>query len=100
MVEAIKRQTLKFEMPGSGIMDFSEHARAIARAGIYDLALHHDAILRPVVLGHWAVAEREGLTPAAESARARLVQFITRIGRAATRRKESASAVGAGASTS
>ncbi len=99
MVEAIKRQTLKFEMPGSGITDFSEHARAIARAGIYNLALHHDAILRPVVLGHWAVADREGLTPSAEAARDRLLTFITRMGRAAARMKEpsSAAAVGVGA---
>ena len=26
----------RFRMPGTGIIDFDEHARAIARAGIYD----------------------------------------------------------------
>jgi acyl-[acyl-carrier-protein] desaturase len=88
MIEAIKRQTLKFEMPGSGIASFSEHAKAIARAGIYDLAIHHDSILRPVVLGHWDVEGRQGLTPAAEAARARLVQFISRLGRACAKMKE------------
>ena len=63
MMEAIKRQVLSFEMPGTGIPDFAQHAKAIARAGIYDLGVHHDAILRPVVLGHWDVAGRQGLTP-------------------------------------
>jgi acyl-[acyl-carrier-protein] desaturase len=72
-------------MPGAGIADFPEHAKAIARAGIYDLSLHHDSILKPVILGHWDVANREGLTPSAQSARDRLVQFITRMGRAAAR---------------
>ena len=88
MMEAIKRQTLKFEMPGTGITGFAQHAKAIAGAGIYDLALHHDSILKPVILGHWDVANRQGLTPAATAARDRLVQFISRMGRAARRIKE------------
>ena len=87
MVEAIKRQTLKFEMPGAGIPDFAQHSKAIAGAGIYDLALHHDLILKPVILGHWDIANRRGLTPSAAAARDRLVQFITRIGKAAARIK-------------
>jgi acyl-[acyl-carrier-protein] desaturase len=88
MMEAIKRQVLNFEMPGTGIPEFAQHAKAVARAGIYDLSVHHDAILRPVVLGHWDVANRQDLTPPAEAARDRLVQFITRLGRAASRVKE------------
>ena len=88
MMEAIKRQVMHFEMPGTGIPGFADHAKAIARAGIYDLAVHHDSILKPVVLGTWAMAGREGLTPSAEAARARLVQFITRLGRAAARYAE------------
>ena len=36
MVCAIERQVRTFEMPGTGIVDFGQHARAIARAGIYD----------------------------------------------------------------
>jgi acyl-[acyl-carrier-protein] desaturase len=88
MVEAIKRQVLTFEMPGTGILGFAQHAKAIASAGIYDLNVHHDAILRPVVLGHWDVEGRQGLTPEAEAARRRLVQFITRLGRASSKSKE------------
>ncbi len=85
MMEAIKRQVLNFEMPGTGIDGFAQHAKAIARAGIYDLRVHHDLILRPVVLGHWDAANTEGLNPSAEAARHRLMQFITRLGRASTR---------------
>ena len=88
MMEAIKRQVLSFQMPGTGIPDFAQHAKAIARAGIYDLGVHYDAILRPVVLGHWDVAAEQGLTQSAEAARNRLLQFIARLGRAAARVKE------------
>ncbi len=90
MVEAIKRQVLTFEMPGTGIPGFAGHARAIARTGIYDLGVHHDAILRPVVLGHWDIAGRAGLTPSAEAARNRMLQFITRLGRASQRLRKPA----------
>jgi acyl-[acyl-carrier-protein] desaturase len=75
-------------MPGTGIPDFGQHAKAIARAGIYDLRVHHDSILRPVVLGHWDVTRLEGLTPSAEGARDRLLQFIARLARASARFKE------------
>ncbi len=88
MIEAIKRQVLNFEMPGTGIPGFAEHAKAIARAGIYDLGVHHDMILKPVILGHWDVAGRRGLTPTAEAARDRLVRFIGRLGRASARAAE------------
>ena len=46
MVEAIDRQVRDFEMPGTGIVDFATHARAIANAGIYDFQIHHDQILQ------------------------------------------------------
>jgi len=85
MIEAIERQVVNFEMPGTGIPAFTHHAKAIARAGIYDLGVHHGAILKPVVLGHWDVAGRTGLTPAAEAAQERLVQFIARLDRVSAR---------------
>ncbi len=69
MVCAIERQVRTFEMPGTGIIDFEQHARAIARAGIYDFAVHHEQILVPVVLRHWNVEALEGLTPEAEQSR-------------------------------
>lgn len=85
MMLAIERQVREFEMPGTGIVDFSEHAKAIARAGIYDLEVHHKQILVPVVLGHWRVESLEGLTSEAERARDALIERIARIGKAGER---------------
>ncbi len=84
-VIALERQVRDFEMPGTGIVDFADHASAIAKAGIYDLQLHHEQILVPVVLRHWGVEQLEGLTPKAEEARAKLVHFIERLGRVGRR---------------
>ena len=85
MVLAIERQVRTFEMPGTGIIDFDAHAKAIARAGIYDFAIHYEQILVPVVLRHWDVEALEGLTPEAEEARDALVTRIDRIGQAGRR---------------
>ena len=85
MVCAMERQVRTFEMPGTGIVDFAEHARAIARAGIYDFSVHYEQILVPVVLRHWNVEALEGLTPEAEEARDALVTRIDRIGQAGRR---------------
>jgi acyl-[acyl-carrier-protein] desaturase len=97
MVLAIERQVRTFEMPGTGIPDFAQHARAIADTGIYDFEVHHDQILVPVVLRHWRLESLEGLTPEAEEARARAVKQIERVGRAgrrfASRRAERAAAL-------
>ena len=85
MILAIERQVREFEMPGTGIVDFDTHARAIARAGIYDFGIHHGQILVPVVLRHWAVEDVTGLSPEAERARDALVTRIDRIGKAGRR---------------
>lgn len=79
MVLAMERQVKHFAMPGAGIDDFSNHARIIADAGIYNLHIHHDQILAPVILRSWRLEALEGLTPEAEEARVRLVSRMARI---------------------
>jgi acyl-[acyl-carrier-protein] desaturase len=94
-VLAIERQVRTFEMPGGGIPDFAAHASAIAAAGIYDLALHHDQVLVPVVLRHWGIETIEGLSSEAEDARDRTVAHIARIGRVARRLEDRRAAAAA-----
>jgi acyl-[acyl-carrier-protein] desaturase len=87
-VKALHRQVTTFEMPGSGIPEFARHARAIAQAGIYDLVLHHEQILVPLVLRHWKVEHLRGLDAEAEAARDRLMTRMARSARAARRFSE------------
>jgi acyl-[acyl-carrier-protein] desaturase len=84
-MQAIERQVRDFEMPGVGIIDFSAHAAAIARAGIYDFTIHHEQILVGVVLRHWKVESVPGLDDDGERARDRLLAYIDRVGRISRR---------------
>ncbi|CAA9235869.1 MAG: Probable acyl-ACP desaturase, Stearoyl-ACP desaturase [uncultured Acidimicrobiales bacterium] len=88
VVLAIERNVKGFEMPGTGIPDFSKHAKAIADAGIYDFAAHHDHILQPIVVKHWGLEQLEGLSPEAEEARSSTLEFIRRVGKAGARMAE------------
>jgi acyl-[acyl-carrier protein] desaturase len=88
LVQAIERQVIGFEMPGTGIPGFNVHAAAIARAGIYDLAIHHDQILSPVVLRHWRVESLTGLDDDGERSRDRLLARLVKSERVARRMSE------------
>jgi hypothetical protein len=83
MVIAIDRQVRNFAMPGTGIPDFNAHAKRIARAEIYDLQIHHDLILRPMVVDHWKLPELDGLSPEADAARETVLRHLDRVDSAA-----------------
>lgn len=85
MVLAVDHEVRHFEMPGTGIRDFSQHAKAIARAGIYNFEIHYNQVLVPVVLRHWNLEALTGLTPEAERARESALHHIERIGNVARR---------------
>src|SRR3954469_11441217 len=67
-MEAIRDEVIGFAMPGAGMADFARSSVVIAKAGIYDLRLHHDEVIMPV-LRHWQVFDRSGFGPRAERAR-------------------------------
>jgi len=74
----IEKAVVNFAMPGQGIPDFGRLAKEIARAGIYDLLIHHDQILVPVVKRHWKIEELTGLTSEAEKARENILRHMER----------------------
>ncbi|MEX2627424.1 MAG: acyl-ACP desaturase [Ilumatobacteraceae bacterium] len=88
MMIAIENQVANFAMPGVGIPNFGEHAGRIARAGIYDLAVHHEHILVPVVVRQWDVEHVEGLDAEGEQARERLMKRLAKSERVAKRMSE------------
>jgi len=83
-VRAIVAEVLAFEMPGAGIPGFIRKAAAIAKAGIYDLRVHHDEIIWPL-LRHWGVFEIEGLDAQAEQDRTALKDFLTELDQSASK---------------
>jgi acyl-[acyl-carrier-protein] desaturase len=76
---AVVEEVAGFAMPGTGIPGFVRRAAAVARAGIYDLRIHRDDVVQPL-LRYWQVFERE-LPPAAEAERDRLAQVLAEIDR-------------------
>jgi acyl-[acyl-carrier-protein] desaturase len=88
MMQAIERQVVGFAMPGLGIPGFDRHAAAIAKAGVYDLAIHHEQILVPVLLRHWQIDRIEGLDADGEQARERVMARLARSERVARRLTE------------
>jgi acyl-[acyl-carrier-protein] desaturase len=85
MVRAIDRTVRTFAMPGTGIADFDRHARAIAKAGVYNMSIHHDQILVPVVLHQWRLENLSGLDDDAERARDQILRHLDRLARVARR---------------
>ena len=81
---AVRDQVIGFQMPGVGMPDFTRNSVTIAKAGIYDLRLHHDAVIQPV-LKYWKVFERTDLSGEGEKARAELADFLVRLDAQATR---------------
>jgi acyl-[acyl-carrier-protein] desaturase len=74
-IKAIWDVVETFQMPGSGIDRFARRSLEIAMAGIYDLRIHHDEVLAPV-LKFWRIFELEGLSSEAEAARGKLAAFL------------------------
>jgi len=85
MVEAMHRQITNFAMPGAGIPGFREKAKAMASAGIYNLRIHLDQVLRPVLDNHWRLADIDGLSDEAKQKREDIYTHLERLDRVAAR---------------
>ena len=85
MVEAMHRQITNFAMPGAGIQGFREKAKAMAQAGIYNLRIHHDQVLRPILDKHWKLADLQGLSDHAKRLREEVYAYVARLDRVATK---------------
>ncbi len=83
-MRAITDEVVGFEMPGATMAGFRRNSMIIAKAGIYDLRLHHDDVIMPV-LRHWRVFDRQDLGPEGEKARDELAMFLADLDDQATR---------------
>jgi acyl-[acyl-carrier-protein] desaturase len=68
--------------------NFRKNSTIIAKAGIYDLRLHHDEVVSPI-LRTWKVFERTDFGPDGERAREELAQFLAGLDAQATKFVES-----------
>jgi len=83
-LRAIADEVAGFVMPGSVVPGFARKAVQIAQAGIYDLRIHHDDVVMPL-LRHWRVFEAAGLDAEGEQAQQDLAAALEALDARATR---------------
>jgi acyl-[acyl-carrier-protein] desaturase len=83
-MRAVTDVVTSFQMPGHGIENFTRKSVQIAMAGIYDLRIHHDEVVTPI-LRNLKALETPGLSGDGEKARDELVAFLAELDRQATR---------------
>ena len=88
MMLALRRQVKGFAMPGAAMPGFRDRAKTMAVAGIYNLRIHHDQVLVPVLHTHWRITELAGLTDEAQVARDEIVAHLERLDRVASKLDE------------
>ena len=88
MMKAVAKEVMNFEMPGANMANFRKNSTIIAKAGIYDLRLHHDDVVAPI-LRYWKVFDRTDFGPVGAQAREELAQFLTGLDAPATKFVES-----------
>jgi acyl-[acyl-carrier-protein] desaturase len=86
-MRAITDVVASFQMPGHGIENFGRKAAQMALAGIYDLRIHHNEVVMPV-LRNLKVLDLEGLTGDGAQARDELAAFMAGLDAQATRFEE------------
>ncbi|MDQ5856213.1 MAG: acyl-ACP desaturase [Actinomycetota bacterium] len=86
-LRAITDEVTNFHMPGIVIPGFARKAALIAKAGIYDLRIHHDEVIWPL-LRQWGVFELGSLDAEGEKACAELADFLTQLDGQASRFEE------------
>jgi acyl-[acyl-carrier-protein] desaturase len=86
-MRALADTVLAFRMPGHAIPGFERMSASIAVRGIYNLRIHHDDVLVPILRSVTALHRRD-LGPAGERARDELGTFMERLDREASRQEE------------
>ncbi|MDQ4033743.1 MAG: acyl-ACP desaturase [Actinomycetota bacterium] len=86
-LRAITDEVTNFHMPGIVIPGFARKAALIAKAGIYDLRIHHDEVIWPL-LRQWGVFELNSVDAEGEKACAELADFLSQLDGQASRFEE------------
>ncbi len=94
-VQSMRKVYENFNMPGTVVPRFRRRAALAARAEIYDLRIHAEKIIAPV-LREWKLEKLEGLTPEADADREALLAMPAMLVERAERlERRAASKVGA-----
>jgi acyl-[acyl-carrier-protein] desaturase len=82
VLPAIHDVLVNFRMPGVGIPNYMRRAVDMARAGVYNLRIHHDRVLTPL-LRDWKIESLTGLTVRAEEVQEKIMKIPELVSRRA-----------------
>jgi len=74
MLDAVYRVFSGFSMPGTVIPGFVRRAVDMAKAGVYNLRIHHDRVLVPLIRD-WGIEHLTGLTTKARELQEKIMEF-------------------------
>lgn len=83
-LEGILRTFTNFQMPGVGIPGFLRRSIDIAKAGVYNMRVHHDNVIMPLIR-QWGIAELTGLDAKGSELQEKLMALPAEIIRKAER---------------
>ena len=78
VLNGIYRMLSKFQMPGVAIPGFMRRSIDVAKAGVYNLRIHHDRVVMPL-LRDWQIADLTGLTAKAAEFQDKIMAIPTDI---------------------
>lgn len=84
MLEPILRVFKNFAMPGTVIPGYLRRAVDMARVGVYNLRIHHDRVVQPL-LRDWGIENLTGLGSKAQEIQEKIMELPSRILQAAER---------------
>ena len=78
VLEGIHRVFDNFQMPGVAMPNFLRRSIEVAKAGVYNLRIHHDRVLLPLIKD-WDIGNLTGLAPAAAEIQEKIMQLPARV---------------------
>jgi len=75
MMPALNRVLQDFQMPGTGIPGFGRRALEMARLGIYNLRIHAEQVISPLIK-FWGIGEFTDLSPEAQQAQDEIMAIV------------------------
>jgi acyl-[acyl-carrier-protein] desaturase len=67
-----------FQMPGAAMPRFLRRSIDVAKAGVYNLRIHHDRVVVPL-LKDWSIGDLTGLTTAAAEVQEKIMALPAQI---------------------
>lgn len=78
VLDGIHRVFENFQMPGTAMPNFLRRSVQVAKAGVYNLRIHHDRVLLPLIKD-WNIERLTGLTPSAAELQERIMELPAQI---------------------